>query len=140
MTDLTSEFDRNKNTLPLAAAGLIQDVWQVLISPKTLHHFRGLSTNEHEEKCIEVLQHCLSSFDDEKWRPLGQVQHVAWETLVDILGRALNQSDTKKHEYVDRITNWNADEKRFAQNYANLTYQATMAEWQSHIERNQKNT
>lgn len=133
MRDLKSEFDRLKVELPTAAAGLVEDVWYALVTPRTLHAFRDLTPVDHENRCIDVLRHCLSSFNGEKW-PSGTVDHVAWETLVNFLGKSLNQSNTKICDYVDRITNWNDDEKQFARNFADSVLNGNMEEWKLIIE------
>ena len=106
--------------------------------PRTLRSLKGLSPAEHEDRCIEVLQHCLESFDNEKW-PCGTVDHVAWETLMDMLGRCLNKSNAKEHELVDRITNWDEDEKQFARDFANATFKGNLEEWRILIARNKGN-
>jgi len=99
-----SEFDNLKLTFRNASAGFVQDVWQALLHSRNLYSLKDLSPLDHENRCIEVLQHCLRSFDNEKW-PSGIADHEAWETLVDMLGRCLNKDDAKKHAFVDRITN-----------------------------------
>ena len=133
-----SEFDNLKVGFPNASAGFVQDVWQALICPPTLRSLKDLSQPDHENRCIEVLQHILGSFDNEKW-PSGLVDHVAWETLVDILGRCLNMLDEKNHGFVDRITNWDEDEKQFARNFANATFKANLEEWRILIARDEGN-
>ena len=138
MADLKSEFDKLKLTLPNASAGFVQDVWYALTFPRTLPALKDVPRTEHENRCIEVLQHCLSSFDNEKW-PRGTVDHIAWETLMNILGGCLNLSNSKNRVLVDRITNWNEDEKQFARNFANAVFKGNLEEWKIIIARDQNN-